>query len=238
MPYAPCDPDTTSVSPTPWSAANVTPYLSTRIYEKQGTTLVKVRSTYVIYDSDGSTAGDRQDRNHRLRYQKVLYHDDLDAANQPHTAETISSNFDGLGHYRGALSKSSFGLEKTAATGFLPAGSYQLNPDTGQVITDTFSLPAVSSPWIHGLSSGSTITQGSTVSKREACYDLSTGFLLRQRMLAGADRLAKTSWRRSRKATTPTAMPASWWPNGSTAAMARTSATAICAACPWAPRPT
>ncbi len=153
LPYAPCDPDTASHTFTPWSAANGTPYLSTRVYEKQTDgTLKKIRSTYVIYDSDGNAVGDRQDRNNRVRYQKVVYHDDLDTANQPHTAETISSDFDGLGHYRSLSRKSSFGPEKIISTAYLPNGSYQLNPNNSSVITDSFSMPSIASPWINGLS--------------------------------------------------------------------------------------
>lgn len=56
LPYAPCDPVTGSTTFTPWSASNADPYLSTRVYEKQPNgTLEPIRSTYVIYDSDGAT---------------------------------------------------------------------------------------------------------------------------------------------------------------------------------------
>jgi RHS repeat-associated protein len=193
LPYAPCNPDTGSATPVSWSANNANPYLSTRVYERQADgTLEAIRSTYVIYDSDGLLSGSRQDRNHRLRYQKTVYHDDLDGSGNPHTDETINSDFDGFGHYRSVSRKSSFGLEKVVATTFLPANfSYQLNPGDSTVIIDTFDVPAIASPWIHGLSSGSTTSQGGLVSKRETCFDSATGFLQRQRSLAGGSQQSK-----------------------------------------------
>ena len=192
LPYAPCDPITASTTFTPWSGNNASPYLSTRILERQPNgTLTPVRSTYVIYDSDGRDSGNHQDRNHRLRYQKVVYHDDLDGSGNPHQEETINSDFDGLGHYRNVSRKSSFGPEKIVATSFLPAGSYQLSPDTSSVITNTFDMPSIASPWIHGLSDGSTSKQGSLESKRETCFDSATGFLERQRILAGTSQQGK-----------------------------------------------
>jgi RHS repeat-associated protein len=192
LPYAPCDPVTASTTFVPWSASNGNPYLSTRVYERQANgTLKAIRSTYVIYDSDGRDSGSRQDRNHRLRYQKTVYHDDLDGPDNPHTDETINSDFDGLGHYRSVTRRSSFGPDKAVTTGFLPAGSYQLHPDNSSVITDSFNVPAVTSPWIHGLSSGSTTSQGGLQSKRETCFDSETGFLQRQRLLAGSSQQSK-----------------------------------------------
>jgi RHS repeat-associated protein len=192
LPYAPCDPVTASTTFVPWSAGNTNPYLSTRVYERlPNGTLTAIRSTYVIYDSDGRDSGSRQDRNHRPRYQKTVYHDDLDGSGNPHTDETIHSDFDGLGHYRSVTRRSSFGPDKAVTTGFLPAGSYQLHPDDSSVITDSFNVPAITSPWIHGLSSGSTTSQGGLLSKRETCFDSATGFLQRQRLLAGSSQHSK-----------------------------------------------
>ena len=191
LPYSPC-PVETNQNPVAWSADNDAPYLSTRTYEKlENGTLVPIRSTYVIYDSDGRDSGPNQDRNHRVRYQKVVYHDDLDENGEPHFVETAHSDFDGLGHYRSVSSTSSFGPEKILATSYLPAGSYQLHPDTGAVITDTFDQPSTTAAWLWGLSTGSTTTIGTAVSKREMCFDATTGFLERQRILAGSNQQAQ-----------------------------------------------
>ncbi len=118
LPCAPCDPLTLATTVTAWSPGNGTPCLSTRVYERDSDgDLNPVRSTYVMYDSDGPEAGPRQDRNHRLRYQKVLYHADKDGSGSPRWEETANSDFDGLGHYRGASRASSFGPTKSANSG-------------------------------------------------------------------------------------------------------------------------
>lgn len=191
LPFAPCDPITSATTFPLWSSSNGAPYLSTRVYERQGDgTLTPLRSTYLIYDSDGRDSGDRQDRNSRVRYQKVVYEDDPNGSGF-HWEATTHSDFDGLGHFRSTSQSSSFGPTRTVETAFLPSGSYQLNPDTGVVVQDNFSMPSAASRWLNGLSSGSTTTQGSAVSKRETCFDPATGILLRQRQLAGASQAGR-----------------------------------------------
>ncbi len=211
LPYAPCDPLTSSTVFTPWSAGNGTPYLSTRVYERQSNgTLKPIRSTYVIYDSDGPDSGPRQDRNHRLRYQKVVYHDDPDGSGNAHWEATANSDFDGLGHYRSVSRSSSFGPTKTGTTAYLPSGTYQLHPDSGAVLADSFTVPSVSAPWINGLSSGSTTTQGSAVSKRKPASTPPPALCRGSGSWPGPTRPDATCWSPSSSAKTRTAIAASW----------------------------
>ncbi|MCP4654552.1 MAG: hypothetical protein GY856_03930, partial [bacterium] len=54
------------------------PFLSQEIYEGSVESGTKVRSVWVDYESDGREYGTVVGRNHRLRYRKVVYHDDGD----------------------------------------------------------------------------------------------------------------------------------------------------------------
>jgi len=96
LPFRRCDGDGNDVSGSP-------PYLSQEIYDGDVAEGTKLRSIYVVYDSDGRDAGFQQEKNHRLRLRRTVYHDDGDRFKQ-----IEFSDFDGLGHYRNTLTTGNF----------------------------------------------------------------------------------------------------------------------------------
>jgi RHS repeat-associated protein len=177
LPYTYCDPDTGAYDDQAGS------FLSQRIWSGAAGSSSLLRSVWVEYDNDGLAAPGDQNRNHRLRYKKVVYEDDGDRY-----VETINSDFDGLGHWRETLTQGSFGPSKTSVTSYRPGGgTLILDDQTSQPQAgNSFVMPAESDRWLFGTYNRSSVKQGSGAEiVGEACFDAQTGFLLRSRQLAG-----------------------------------------------------
>jgi RHS repeat-associated protein len=181
--------------PAPWSVAEyglplthnqTDPYtgypLSTQIYPCVVTNPASppcsvLRSTYLAYATDTAQGGDlsvtgQTHLDQRVSNRRVVYNDDSNLS-----SGYVYSNFDGLGHYRQADLSGNFtsgGNALTTVTDF--------NPGNG-AYPGAFVLPDVNGPWVLGTYDYQTRQQGSGVSKIEACFDPSTGFLLRKRVL-------------------------------------------------------
>ncbi|HEX8616195.1 MAG TPA: RHS repeat-associated core domain-containing protein [Thermoanaerobaculia bacterium] len=169
-------------------------HVSSRTFDATGTTL---RSTFVKYDQDAkvgtycsTTDQCGKAANTRIAASRTVYHDDSNA-----TADTESSDFDALGHFR---------RTKHTGTGSLAAGSKEVfvayntrdaevNPSTG-IASGTYTTPGSytpppsSTPWIVNTSSSVQIAEGTATAKTQSCFDGTTGFLRASRVLKGATR--------------------------------------------------
>ncbi|HEY6428057.1 MAG TPA: hypothetical protein VIX84_12605, partial [Acidimicrobiales bacterium] len=111
------------------------------------------------------------DHDERVAGSRTTYDDDGGT-----TAAVAYSNFDGLGHFRQATDSGNFpgGNIHTAVTDY--------NPGNG-TYPGGFVLPAVNGPWLLGTFDWQTVTDWASTSKVESCFDATTGFLYRKRIL-------------------------------------------------------
>lgn len=122
-------------------------FLSTRTYAFDGGAPTLKRETYLRYEADttnlSATGGDW---NRRVASSSTITYHDYDSNKD--VATTDYSNYDGLGHYRAAVTSGNFSQGNTA-------GSFtNFNPAAGTFVPNTsgtgtgFTLPSTSSPWI------------------------------------------------------------------------------------------
>ncbi len=157
-------------------------YLSTQTYHAGGTLL---RATWLRHERDEITAGESlrhyQELNSRVAGSRTVYHDD-----SGRSADTDSSDLDGLGRYRTTTTGGDFGAGdvRTAITAYLPAGTYKVDPATGLRAADSsFVTPPANARWIFGTYSESKVTEGGFTERVLTCFDPTTGFLERRRRL-------------------------------------------------------
>jgi RHS repeat-associated protein len=135
------------------------------------------RSNFVRYEWDaggyGLTQEENSRRNQRLLSPRTNYDDGKLAA-------VVYGNFDGLGHYREINLYGSFGAGDTRST-FI-----NYNPGRG-TYPGSFTPPADTDPWVLHTFTESTETEASVRSKVEYCFNASTGFLERKRVLVKTD---------------------------------------------------
>ena len=131
-------------------------HLSTEIVDAFGVTR---RKSFVRYETE-------LDMNRRLQSRKTVYSDDGDRV-----AVTDFDDFDALGHYRDVDTGGTF------SAGNVRGGTTNFNP--GDVI------PSASSPWLLSLFTKTSVEENGVTAKTQSCFDSATGFLKRQRTLAG-----------------------------------------------------
>ncbi len=170
-------------------------HLSTRVYD--GTdgfghcSGALLRSDYVSYEHDvipsaiqtpaGPIFESLHESNRRVRSRRTVYHDDGGTF-----AETTSSDFDGVGHYRNQATGGNFdaGNVKQTTTAFNPdLGTYAVDQATN-TSTGDFTPPATTAPWILGTFDRQTLSEGPGTAVATSCFD-ADGFLTRRRSLAG-----------------------------------------------------
>ncbi len=156
-------------------------YLSSQTFRSNGGLF---RSEYVRYERDqtGLCAGGVEDLDRRVAAARTVYEDDGGTY-----AETDSSGFDGLGHYRTATTAGSFpaGNARTHVTNYNPsAGTYTVTTTgSGDTVSGGFVPLASTAPWILGTWSYQDDQEnGVTGSFVESCYNQTTGFLSRRRI--------------------------------------------------------
>ncbi|MEM8962984.1 MAG: hypothetical protein AAGD38_15990, partial [Acidobacteriota bacterium] len=162
------------------------PFLSQQVYDGTAAGGTLVRSIEVAYETSGvGTGDDLQGINNRLAYTKTIYHDDGNRF-----VETTYSDFDGLGHYRSAVSGGtvSSGDSRTHTTTFNPNSGTLLTNPSGATAPGSFVLPHPGSPWILDTYTEMRTVEDGQTAVQEFCFDTSTGFLSRARTLAGATR--------------------------------------------------
>lgn len=165
------------------NAGGVDLYLSSQVWD--GATLL--RSEYVLYERDqvNGTYGppDMYNTNRRPIRGRTVFHDDL-VGGVPRHADVISSDFDGLGHYRTTQTDGNFGAGnvRTTTVAFNPArGTYVVNPGTNT--GSGYSVFPPNQAWIIGTYTSQQVTEGGETATALFCFDTSTGFLNRKRML-------------------------------------------------------
>lgn len=166
-------------------------FLSQEIYEGTGAGRTLERSVYVLYEHDrlaNNTVLQSfwRDSNRRLKSRQVVYHD-----NGGRTAETAYSRFDGYGNYRRTVYRGTLGgsPDRTEVTEYNPhTGTYEIssanNQPTGQ---HGFTPWPASRPWVLATYDQARVDEGADSVKAQYCFDANTGFLRRQRLLAGAN---------------------------------------------------
>jgi RHS repeat-associated protein len=153
-------------------------FLSTRVWDCDAGAVncILKRSAFVAYERDAGPidAGDFQanlDRNRRVAASKTVYEDDGGKYEA-----TVSSSFDGLGHYRQTDLSGTFDAGNTAA------GFTNYNASRG-TYPGSFVMLNAGEPWVLGTFTEQTRMEGGVTAKTEHCFDPATGFLLRTRTL-------------------------------------------------------
>ncbi len=153
---------------------------STKTYSAaSGGTLL--RSSYVRYEWDG---GGADHVNQRLAGQKTVYHDDGNRE-----ATVVSSKFDGVGHYRKTLTGGTFDSGNVRGTETAYDGVYADFPHLGG--GSSGEVWPAASPWVWTTYGSAKAWEGASDPPTSAlveqfCFDRSTGFLKRHRVLAGS----------------------------------------------------
>ena len=162
-------------------------FLSTRTFNGAGL----IRSTYAKYDFDPvaqipSALEERSRLNQRIAQNETVYHDDpvippadctgIGTSNPCRVATAVSSDFDGLGHYRTTTTGGNFGNADVRTT------FTNYNPGRG-TYPGSFVPPATSmEPWVLETFDRMTESEGGFTSRVDACFDPATGFLKRKRI--------------------------------------------------------
>ena len=168
------------------------PWVSTQQYDGLSSTPSNLRrTTYLRYAKDtintSWTPSLFQQSNRRVDYERTLYADD---ANR-YSAVTYT-DFDGLGHFRTATTSGTFGSGNTRQMTTAYNGSLSYPPATPPAYWWWYA-----SPWVINTYTSSKVIEGGSTAKTEACFEPSTGYLLRSRAFkligAGSDPAQSTS---------------------------------------------
>lgn len=138
---------------------------------------VRKRSISVKYDDDvagnSGAVGDPKQINQRLASERTVYRDDGNR-----WTSVDFSDFDGLGNYRRQTTQGNFdpveANERIRYTRF--------NPNNG-TFPGSFTLPGPNQPWILGTWDVAWQQEDGWRAEQRACFEASTGYLLRQRAL-------------------------------------------------------
>ncbi len=181
LPFTRCTPGTNDYY------NNSPPYLSQEIYQGSVASGTKRRSIFLEYENDGPS-GFYADRNHRMKYRKVIYHDDGDKFR-----EVTHSDFDGLGHFRTTTTGGNFASGNVRASETFynqNRGSYLIaNSDTGAIDPATdFAMFGQTQPWVLETFNSQSVTENGVTETTEYDFALLNGFLRKRRVLAGSSR--------------------------------------------------
>src|SRR5262249_27361635 len=152
------------------------------------------RSRFETYEFDSDAVGFTRgpfDRNARLKGNSTVYDDDQNCSGDACAAAVTNYNFDDAGHYRQSSTSGNFGGGnfRTTFTNFASVslnGTWLLNTYTEVCAVDESKERTASATACSGLSTppaGGQILSGPFVG--QLCFDSSTGFLKRHRMLIG-----------------------------------------------------
>lgn len=144
----------------------------------------RLRSEYVQYERDpfhGNSPPQSTHTNRRLVRNRTVYHDDGDGNIW---AGTLSSNFDGLGHYRQQQTEGSFPAGSNARTRF---GNY--NPARGTYVVNLlantgsgYSVFPASSRWVLEAPAYASETEGTQTAQTDFCYAPDSATVTRRRV--------------------------------------------------------
>jgi len=167
-------------------------YLSQQIYDGTVADGELVREVYVTYERDRVSNSSPspeywENSNRRMRARREVYLDDLNGST-PRERTQAWSDFDGLGHYRSMQAAGTLpgGGTRTMLTEYNDGnGSYTINLSNNSVSGGYTPWPSAS-PWVLGTFTETRVTEGTETAVEQFCFDASTGFLQRQRSLAGS----------------------------------------------------
>ena len=167
-------------------------YLSQEIYSVSGAVRTKKRTVYLRYERDkvGSTTDPDlwYSTNRRPASEKTVFDDDGGKY-----AETTWSEFDGVGHYRKAVTSGSFGAGdvRSSYTGYNPETAiYDVVESTNTQVAGYNGFPA-STNWVLDTFDQRWQEESSVRAVEQFCFENQSaanrnGLLLRHRVLAGA----------------------------------------------------
>jgi YD repeat-containing protein len=147
-----------------------------------------VRRTYVAYDADmplSQVQATSLDVNRRVVAEGTVYVDDVEN-NSVRRSKSVSSDFDGYGHYRTVTTSGNF------ASGNARTTTTMYNPDAGTFATGNFAPIPTSADWILENPAWQAVTATEEAPDGTAttgtamalnCYEAGTGFLTRRRVL-------------------------------------------------------
>lgn len=139
--------------------------LSTRTFERDSSgNFSLLRETFLTYELEHGPGGPaKRVTGERTRWAAGRFKD------------RAFSDYDGVGHYRTSLSTSDYAFSptRTVTTAY---------PDQGPTMA-----PLPNEPWVLETFDSVTVHEAGDTARTEFCFDGSTGFLERQRNLAGAD---------------------------------------------------
>lgn len=146
-------------------------FLSTRFYPAGKTT---PREKFVRYERDAAGNPRTTDLGDRENNREVS----VKTKNEDNTSFTIDrSDFDGLGHYRTVKEYVDGVLKRTTTTDYNPArGTYP----------GSFNRIFPVNPWVIEQYPSVVVTDGTSTSRSEYCFDQTTGFLNRKRTMRNA----------------------------------------------------
>ena len=157
-------------------------FLSTETFDAAGTLL---RSTYARYEGDDNLLYTGE-WNQRLVSERTIFHDDTGCVGGMCTKYTDYSSFDGLGHFRYAVTSGNYRTAADTRTTYTAFNTGNGTHDSGSYPgLNNFHPVPVTSPWVLHLYPEQTVTEGSATTKTQFCWDVNTGFLLRKRILSG-----------------------------------------------------
>ena len=168
------------------------PWVSSQQYDGSASVPANLkRTSYLRYAKDtlnaSWTPSRLQQSNRRVDYERTLYGDD----GNRYSAVTYT-DFDGLGHFRTATTSGTFGSGNIRQTTTAYNGSLSYPPATPPAEWWWYA-----SPWVINTYTSSKVLEGGSTAKTEACFEPSTGYLLRSRVLkligAGSDPAQSTS---------------------------------------------
>lgn len=148
------------------------PRRSTRIFDcVNASSCTLFSETYVRFEQDNVSAvsgTEAQNSNRRLQHSRTYHATDPNGAPVRVYSEETNSNFDGFGHYRQSVIGGNFNTGGNSRSSFV-----NYTPDA--------------STWILGTFSEQSTTENGNTAKSETCFEASTGFLLRKRVIASAN---------------------------------------------------
>ena len=158
-------------------------FLSTETFDAAGTLL---RSTYARYEGDGDLLLGGE-WNQRMASERTIFHDDTGCVGGTCTKMTDYQSYDGLGHYRYAVTTGNYRTAADTRTTYTAYNSGNGTHDSGTYPgMNNFHPVPVTSAWVIHLYPEQTVTEGSATAKMQFCWDVNTGFLLRKRILSGS----------------------------------------------------
>ena len=174
------------IQPAVTGSGGTTLNLSRQTFDDSIHPSVLLRSEYVAYERDPPPSlvpPDVYNANRRPVQSRTVYEDDCPAGNCTYS-EMISSNFDGLGHYRSQQTAGNFTAGNNVRSHFAnynPAqGTYTVDPS--HTFGSGFTVFPAASPWVLEAPTSMSDTEAGATSQVDLCYQPGTATVTRKRV--------------------------------------------------------